>query len=95
MRRTIARSRNKITTRVSASVRQTLEQAAELLGTTVNQFVVHTAYIEAQRIIERESTIRLSQEGARRVLSLLDNPPKPNKRLRAAVKTLCGAAGLA
>src|SRR5947199_187469 len=45
--------RKRITARVSDKVRATLEQAAELLGATVNQFVVQTAYQEAQRGIER------------------------------------------
>lgn len=78
--------RKRITARVTDSVRDTLEQAAELLGATVNQFVVQTAYLEAQRVIERESVIRLSQKDAQEVLTLLDNPPKPNKRLKDAVK---------
>ena len=78
--------RKRITARVSDTVRNTLEQAAELLGATVNQFVVQTAYVEAQRVIERESLIRLSQKDAQKVIALLDNPPKPNKRLKAAVK---------
>ena len=77
--------RKRITARVSDDVRVTLEQAAELLGATVNQFVVQTAFQEAQRVIERESVIRLSQRDARKVLSLLDNPPKPNKQLKRAV----------
>ena len=84
-------NRKRITARVSDSVRNTLEQAAELLGATVNQFVVQTAYAEAQRVIERESVIRLSQEGAQKVLALLDHTPKPNKRLTAAVKAFRGA----
>jgi uncharacterized protein (DUF1778 family) len=71
-------------------MRATLEQAAELLGSTVNQFVVQTAYQEAQRVIERETIIRLSQRDARKVLALLDNPPKPNKRLKDAVKAFKG-----
>lgn len=78
--------RKRITARVSESVRDTLEQAAELLGATVNQFVVQTAFLEAQRVIERESVIRLSQKDAHKVFTLLDNPPKPNKRLKDAVK---------
>ena len=82
--------RTRITARVSDKVRVTLEQAAELLGATVNQFVVQTAYQEAQRVIERESVIRLSQKDAWKVLSLLDNPPKPNKRLKDAVKKFKG-----
>ncbi len=79
-------SRTRITARVSDSVRLTLEQAAELLGATVNQFVVQTAYQEAQRVIERESVIRLSQKDARKVLALLDNHPRANKRLKNAIK---------
>ena len=78
--------RKRITARVTDSVRDTLEQAAELLGSTVNQFVVQAAYLEAQRVMERESVIRLSQKDASQVLALLDNPPKPSKRLKEAVK---------
>ena len=87
MAQVIEESRKRITARVTDSVRDTLEQAAELLGATVNQFVVQTAYEEAQRVIERESVIRLSQKDAHKVFALLDNPPKPNKRLRDAVRS--------
>ena len=82
--------RKRITARVSDSVRATLEQAAELLGATVNQFVVQTAYQEAQRILERESVLRLSRADARRILSLLDAPPHPNKALKRAASAYKG-----
>ena len=39
MERVIEEPRKRITARVSDTVRDTLEQAAELLGATVNQFV--------------------------------------------------------
>ena len=84
--------RKRITARVSENVRATLEQAAELLGATVNQFVVQTAYQEAQRILERESVIRLSQRDARKVLALLDSPPRANRALKEAVKAFKGSA---
>jgi len=83
---TLEASRKRITARISKDVRDTLEQAAELLGATVNQFIVQTAYMEAQRVIERESVIRLSQKDAQKIFSLLDNPPKANKRLKDAAK---------
>ncbi len=82
--------RKRITARVSDNVRTTLEQAAELLGATVNQFVVQSAYVEAQRVLERESVIRLSQQDARKVLSLLDHPPRPGRRLKDAVREFKG-----
>ena len=90
MEHVVEEPRQRITARVSPSVRDTLEQAAELLGATVNQFVVQTAYVEAQRVIERESVIRLSQQDAQKVLALLDHPPKPNQRLKDAVKAFKG-----
>jgi uncharacterized protein (DUF1778 family) len=91
MEQVMEEPRKRITARVSGSVRDTLEQAAELLGSTVNQFVVQTAYVEAQRVIERETVIRLSQQDAQQVLALLDSPPKPNKRLKDAVKAFKAA----
>ncbi len=87
MERATEEPRTRVTARVTDTVRNTLEQAAELLGATVNQFVVQSAFLEAQRVIERESVIRLSQKDARKVLAMLDNPPKPNQRLKDAVKT--------
>jgi len=86
MERMAEEPRECITACVSKRIRAALEQAAELTGSTVNKFLVQSAYQEAQRLVERESIIRLSQEGARKVLTLLDRPPKPNKRLRDAAK---------
>lgn len=83
--------RKRITARVSKNVQTTLEQAAELVGATVNQFVVQTAYQEAQRILERESLIKLSQSDARKVLALLGSPPKANRALKDAVKAFKGS----
>lgn len=91
MEHVIEEPRKRITARVSEKVRTTLEQAAELLGATVNQFVVQTAYEEAQRILERETIIRLSQKDAQKILRLLDSPPKPNKALKEAAKKFKGS----
>lgn len=77
--------RSRITARIPVKMRSTLEQAAELVGATVNQFVVQSAYEEAQRVLERETVIRLSVADAQRVFAMMENPPKPNKRLIAAV----------
>jgi uncharacterized protein (DUF1778 family) len=63
-----------------------LEQAAELSGVTANHFVEKSACRKEERIPERESVIRLSQEDARRILTLIDSPPKPNKALKDAIK---------
>jgi uncharacterized protein (DUF1778 family) len=91
MDQVLEQSRTRITARVRETMRDTMEQAAELMGSTLNQFVVQIAYLEAQRMIERESVIRLSQKDARKVLSLIDTPPKPNKLLKQSVKEFKGS----
>ena len=91
MEHAIEESRRRITARVSENVRTALEHAAELVGATVNQFMVQTACQEAQRILERESVIQLSQKDARKILALLDSPPKPGKALRNAVREFRGS----
>ena len=84
---TTVEDKSRITARVPAELRHTLEQAAQIQGATLNQFVVQSAFQEAQRIVERETLIRLSQRDAQKVFALLDHPPKPNARLKEAVKT--------
>ncbi|MEW6158805.1 MAG: DUF1778 domain-containing protein [Verrucomicrobiota bacterium] len=83
---TIDDERIRITARVPAEMRDALEQAAQLQGSTLNQFVVQSAYQEAQRILERETVLRLSQRDAQKVFSMLEHPPKANKQLKEAVK---------
>jgi len=71
---------------VPQNVQDTLQQAADLLGATLNQFVVQAALNEAQRVIERGRVIHLSGSDAAFLLNLLENPPAPNARLRQALR---------
>jgi uncharacterized protein (DUF1778 family) len=83
---TTSASKTRLTMRVPKRMRSTLEAAAELSGATVNQFILQSAFKEAQRLLESESVIRLSSAETRKLLELLDRPGKPNKHLRAAWK---------
>jgi len=78
--------RGRITARVPQNVQDTLQQAADLLGATLNQFVVQAALNEAQRVIERGRVIHLYGNDAAFLLNLLENPPTPNARLRQAIR---------
>jgi len=77
---------DRIGARVPRDVYVTLCRAAELSGATVNQFLVQSALKEAQAIIEREDVIRLSPRDWSWLLDLMENPGKPNARLKAAMK---------
>lgn len=78
--------RGRVTARVPLKVQETLELAASLVGSTVNQFIVQTALREAERLIEQERMIQLSERDARAFLDALDHPPPLNAELSAALQ---------
>lgn len=77
---------NRIYARVPHEAYETLCRAAELKGTTVNQFLVQSALKEAQTVIEREEVIRMSPREWNWLLDLMENLPKPNAKLKSAMK---------
>ncbi len=77
---------DRIGARVPRDVYETLCRAAELTGATVNQFLVQSALKEAQAVIEREEIIRLSPRDWNWLLELMENPPRPNTKLKSAMK---------
>src|SRR3989338_5461486 len=83
---TVTSKQDRIGARVPHDVYETLCKAAELSGATVNQFLVQSALKEAQAVIEREQVIRLTPRDWNCLLGLMDNPPKPNAKLKAALK---------
>lgn len=76
--------RGRITARVSSLVAEKLQEAADLSGATLNQFLVQAALEKAEKIIDQERTIRFSQEDAAMFINALDNPSPPNKALSQA-----------
>jgi uncharacterized protein (DUF1778 family) len=71
---------------IPANLRAKIEEAAAWRGVPVGRFIADAAVKEAEQIIERERLIRLTREDTELVLSLLDNPPKPNAALRKAAR---------
>ncbi len=82
MPRTLAEER--IPARMPTAVYERLAEAAQLVGATLNQFLVQSALEKADAIIERERVVSLSKAAAETVFSLIENPPEPNERLRSA-----------
>ncbi|WP_431065509.1 DUF1778 domain-containing protein [Methylotuvimicrobium sp.] len=76
----------RITARVSEQIKETLIAAADLTGATLNQFLVQAALEKAERVIEKDKLIHLSQQDAEFFFDVLDNPPEPNNKLINAVK---------
>jgi uncharacterized protein (DUF1778 family) len=74
--------------RVLPEQKATLMRAAALRNTDLTDFVLQLALREAKAVIEEAERVKLSDRDTRLWLDLLDNPPKPNRRLIAAIKAL-------
>jgi uncharacterized protein (DUF1778 family) len=80
--------RGRITARVSAERQRVLQLAADLTGSTLNQFIVSAAFAAAEKVFEQEEafrTIQLNAANSERFLALLDAPPKANDKLKQAM----------
>lgn len=71
----------RITNRVPQAIALKLQEAAELTGATLNQFMVQASLEKAEKIIDREKTIHFSKNDAALIMNLLDNPTQPNAAL--------------
>ncbi|CAD6557238.1 hypothetical protein LMG27952_06321 [Paraburkholderia hiiakae] len=81
-------SRGRITARLSAEKQEILQLAADLSGSTLNQFIVQAALRAAEQVIEQEEvirSIRLTMDESKRFFALLDEPPQPNEVLQRAM----------
>jgi uncharacterized protein (DUF1778 family) len=74
--------------RVRPEQKATLMRAAALRNTDLTDFIVQLAMREAKTVIEEAERIRLSERDSLLVLDLLENPPAPNARLRAAIAAM-------
>lgn len=76
----------RITARVTEQVKDRLSSAADIMGATLNQFLVQAALEKAEKVIEKDKAIYLSNKDAQVFFDALDNPPEPNERLKNAFK---------
>lgn len=83
-----AEERDRITARLPKVLVEKLQEAADLSGATLNQFLVQAAVEKADRIIDRERTIRFTPEDAAMFIDMLDNPRPPNEALIKAFERL-------
>ena len=77
--------------RVAATAKAKLVRAAALRNTDLRDFVTQSALREAEAVIEEAETIKVSKRDHVCILELLENPPKPNAKLRAAIAGLPGS----
>lgn len=81
-----ARAEERIPARMPTAVYDRVVEAAQAVGATLNQFLVQSALEKANEILEQERVIKLSARAAKTVFDLVENPPEPSERMKAAMQ---------
>lgn len=76
----------RIELRATESEKELLSRAAAYERLDLTSFIMRAAVPAAYDVVERAERIVLSARDTARVLDLLENPPKPTKRLAGAAR---------
>jgi uncharacterized protein (DUF1778 family) len=74
--------------RIRTEEKALLLRAVALGHTDLTDFVIRHAVLAAKAVIEEADHVQLSGRDSLRVLNLLENPPKPKRKLLAAARAL-------
>jgi uncharacterized protein (DUF1778 family) len=74
------RKEQRIETRLPAEAKQQIEQAANLQGRSLSDFVVQAALDQAHKVIEQQRIIRLTVAESVALANLMLAEPKPNAK---------------
>jgi uncharacterized protein (DUF1778 family) len=84
MPRVPVENNDRMSLRIAAEEKTLLVRAAALEHTNLTEFVIRTAVATAKDVIDQSEHLALTERDSLQVLDLLENPPKPNKRMMAA-----------
>jgi uncharacterized protein (DUF1778 family) len=76
--------------RVTRELKQLIEQAAELEGRSITDFIVASTQAAARQVIQERELLKLGARDREVFVQALMNPPKPNEKLRQAVRRYHG-----
>ena len=72
--------------RVSPEQKELLERAASLRGLSVSSYLLSNSIEAATKDIESHEKLVLNDNDRDLFLSLMENPPEPNKALKSAMR---------
>jgi len=88
---TASARRDRIELRATREEKQLISEAAAHEQLDVTRFIMRNVLPAARSVVERSERILLSARDSRRVLQLLEKPPKPTAALIAVAKRLAKA----
>ena len=77
---------DRVNLRVDSDSKDTLERAATYAGTTLSDFVLSNALSAAHDVIQSHEVVALSKNDWDAFFDALVAPPKPNERLKRALR---------
>jgi uncharacterized protein (DUF1778 family) len=88
MPRIAVEDNRRVSLRIRPEQKALLLRAVALDRTDLTDFVIRHALLAAKAVIDEADRVQLSKRDSLRVLKLLENPPAPNAKLRAAARAL-------
>ena len=88
MPRVAVEDNQRMSLRMTPEVKTRIARAAALRHADLTNFVTQAALREADAVIKTAEQIRLSEDGYKRLLTLLEHPPAPNAKLLAAARAM-------
>jgi uncharacterized protein (DUF1778 family) len=88
MPRVAVEDSNRMSLRISREAKSRIARAAALCHADMTNFVTQAALREADAVIAEAQRLSLSERDHQKILDLLENPPAPNARLKAALTAL-------
>ncbi len=79
---------DRMSLRIASKEKLLLMRAAAIEHTNLTEFVLRNVISAAKKVVDENDRLELNEKESLQALDLLDNPPKPNKKLLAAAFAL-------
>ncbi|MBP9091043.1 DUF1778 domain-containing protein [bacterium] len=80
------KSDDRIYARVNSKLKQRIQHAADLKGLDLTSYVISTLIADADKTVQENEVLQLSQRDREAFAAAILNPPPANKELLAAAK---------
>ena len=88
MARNVVEANQRLQIRLSPAKKARIARAAAIQQVDLTQFVTDSALREADAVIAQAEHIELTEQEFLQIVEMLENPPVPNARLKAAIAAL-------
>ena len=88
MARNVVEANQRLQIRMSPAKKARIARAAAIQQVDLTQFVTDSALREADAVIAQSEHIELTEQEFLQIIEMLEHPPVPNAKLKAAIAAL-------